>query len=177
LKFLPVGLYPLTWVYQILYHILPDSEKTAPTVTGSILKYERTGVDAENAMICTFPSAIGIATSGIHVATDPGDRGSIAVKIHGTEGEIQVAHPAYRPQSYTIIPAAKGSKPVRKEMPIPAGHGMHWEADAAARCLRDGKLECETIPLEESILVMQAMDKVREIGNFRYPEQIESTDH
>jgi hypothetical protein len=171
-----VGLYPLTWVYQILYHTLPDSEKRAPIVTGSISKYERTGVDADNAVICTFSSSIGIATSGLRVATEPGDYESIGAKIQGTEGEIRIPHPIYRPESYTIIPRAKGSKPETKEMPIP-GHGMHWEADAAARCLRDGKLESKVMPLEESILIMEAMDKVREIGNFRYPENIESTDH
>lgn len=60
---------------------------------------------------------------------------------------------------------------------MPAGKGMHWEADEAARCLRDGKLESETMPLEESLLVMEAMDSVRAQAGFRYPEVIESTEH
>ncbi|RPB00010.1 NAD(P)-binding protein [Choiromyces venosus 120613-1] len=174
---LDLGLYPLTWVYQILYHTLPEAEKKAPVVTGTISKYERTGVDADNVVVATFPRSIGIATSSIRVATDPGARGSVAVKIQGTEGEIQVAHPAYRPQSYTIIPNDKNSKPETRQIPVPVGYGMYWEADTAARCLRDGKLESDIMPLDESILIMEAMDKVREIGDFRYPEKIESTDY
>lgn len=37
----------------------------------------------------------------------------------------------------------------------------------------DGKLESEVLPLNETILVMEIMDRVREIGGLKYPEQIE----
>lgn len=66
------------------------------------------------------------------------------------------------------------AKTETSEFAMPAGHGMHWEADAAARCLRDGRLEEEMMPLEESIVVMEAMDRVRELSGLRYPEAIES---
>jgi hypothetical protein len=39
--------------------------------------------------------------------------------------------------------------------------------------LGDGKLESEVLPLEETILVMEIMDRVREIGGLKYPEHIE----
>lgn len=172
-----VGLYPLTWVYQTLYHTLPEAEKAPPVITGAISKYERTGVDAENVVVCKFPSSIGIATSSIRVATDPDETGHPAIKIQGTEGEIRVDHPAYRPLGYTIVPVGKGSKVERIERPIPAGHGMHWEADEAARCLRDGKTESDVMSLSESILVMEAMDTLRAQSDFKYPAKIESTEH
>jgi len=64
-----------------------------------------------------------------------------------------------------------------KVFPHPAvGRGFFWEADGAARALRDGKLDCETMPLNESILIMEAMDKVRYDNGFRYPESIKKTD-
>ncbi|KAH0610813.1 uncharacterized protein H6S33_011240 [Morchella sextelata] len=174
---LDLGVYSLTWVYQTLYHTLPAAVKpqSAPTITGTISKYERTGVDAENAVIVKFPNSIGIATSSIRVAADPEDTNHTAIKIQGTLGEIRVDHPAYAPAGYSIIVAGKGAE--RVECPVPAGKGMHWEADEAARCLRDGKLESETMPLEESLLVMEAMDSVRAQAGFRYPEVIESTEH
>ncbi|KAL7274553.1 hypothetical protein RUND412_002551 [Rhizina undulata] len=171
---LDLGIYSLTWVYQILYHALPDAEKRAPVITGAISKYAPTGVDDENVVICSFPNSIGIATSSIQVATDPDESGHPAVRIQGTNGEIQVNYPAYRPTSYTIIGKGKGATVEKKDIPIPEGHGFHWEADGAARCLRDGKLESEVIPLDESILVMEAMDKIREIAGFKYPEGLES---
>lgn len=37
----------------------------------------------------------------------------------------------------------------------------------------DGKLESEVLPLSETILIMEIMDRVREIGGLRYPEFIE----
>lgn len=54
---------------------------------------------------------------------------------------------------------------------------MFWEADACARCLRDGKTESEVMPLEESVTIMEVMDQVREQGDLRYPERIESTEY
>jgi hypothetical protein len=172
-----VGLYPLTWVYMCLYHTLPEEEKakSIPSVMGTISLFELTGVDAENVVISTFPRSIGVASSSIRVATDPDNSGQIAVRISGTKGEIQVPHPTYRPESYTLI--KEGKLVGRKEFLIPGGHGMFWEADGAVRALREGKLECEVMPLEESLLVMEAMDKVRYDNGFKYPEAIEKTDH
>ena len=54
---------------------------------------------------------------------------------------------------------------------------MFWEADEAARCLRDGKLESEWISWEESTLIMETMDEVRRQGGLEYPELIESAEY
>lgn len=128
-------------------------------------------------VVCKFPSSIGIATSSVRVATDPDESGAPCARIQGTKGEIRVDHPAYRPVAYTIVPVGKGAKVERVEHPIPAGHGMHWEADEAARCLRDGKTESDVMSLSESILIMEAMDSLRAQNDFKYPAKIESTEH
>jgi hypothetical protein len=39
--------------------------------------------------------------------------------------------------------------------------GPHWEAGTAASAIRDGQIEYYTMPLEESLLVMQVTDKMR----------------
>ena len=171
---LDLGLYSLTWVYQILYHTQPPEFRKPPIVTGSMNLY-RTGVDDNAVVVCTWPDSIGIATTNLYTATDPNNSGNPCVKIQGTGGEIQIAHPAYRPTKVTVITGI-GSSAVTEssEFSLPPGHGMHWEADAAARCLRDGKLEDDMMPLEESIIITEAMDKVREISGLKYPESIES---
>ena len=61
------------------------------------------------------------------------------------------------------------------EFPIP-GAGMFYEADAVARCLRDGEKESSVMPLDESLLLMRVMDEVRYGNEFRYPEEIETLD-
>jgi hypothetical protein len=53
---------------------------------------------------------------------------------------------------------------------------MFWEADEAARCLRDGKKESGSIPWEESLVIMETMDEVRRQGGLVYPETIETTE-
>lgn len=59
-----------------------------------------------------------------------------------------------RPESYTFFPRksdgdvdVQAAKTVTRDIP---GHGMFWEADAVARCLRDGKKEADLCPLGAS---------------------------
>lgn len=118
--------------------------------------------------------------TNIRVAADPDEKGTAgpAIRIQGTKGEIQVFGHPFRPTGYRVIPK-KGLGEVRNvECSFPAeGHGMYWEADEVARCLRDGKLESEGLPWEESIVIMEVMDEVRRQGSLTYPQKIESTEY
>jgi hypothetical protein len=42
-----------------------------------------------------------------------------------------------------------------------AGTGFQFEAEEAARCLRDGLLESPLCPLDESLRIMELMDEAR----------------
>jgi hypothetical protein len=53
---------------------------------------------------------------------------------------------------------------------------MFWEADECARCIRDGRLESEGMPLEETVEVMRVMDQVREQGGLVYPGGLEGVE-
>ena len=114
----------------------------------------------------------------LRVSTNPDEMGSggPTIRIQGTKGEIQVEGPAFRPERYRIVPK-KGEGEIKTvECPFPGnGKGMYWEADEVARCLRDGKLESEGLPWEESIVIMEVMDEIRRQGGLTYPEKIEST--
>lgn len=185
---LDLGIYSLTWVFQILYHCQDSQQKEKPNVLAAINKYERTGADELTSAIIQFPknNTHGIATTALRVATCPDGQGSPAAgpaaRIQGTLGEIQVIGPLYRPEEYRIF--KKGSELGKYEVvkcPIPTdpersnwGHGMFWEADEAARCLRDKKLESGGMPWEESLVIMETMDEIRRQGNLVYPELIET---
>lgn len=114
----------------------------------------------------------------LRVSTDPDGEGSSrpTIRIQGTKGEVQIEGPAFRPEAYRIIPK-KGEGEIKEvKCPFPGnGKGMYWEADEVARCLRDGKLESEGLPWEESIVIMEVMDEVKRQGGLTYPEKIEST--
>uniref|UniRef100_L2FSP7 D-xylose 1-dehydrogenase (NADP(+), D-xylono-1,5-lactone-forming) n=1 Tax=Colletotrichum fructicola (strain Nara gc5) TaxID=1213859 RepID=L2FSP7_COLFN len=177
---LDLGIYSLTWIFQTLYH-LQEGEKESPQVLAAVQKYPVTGADESTSMILNFPKhqMTGIATTSMRVATDPDGAGKSApaIRVQGSEGEIQVAHPAFRPLSYKFI--KKDGTVEAVDCPIPTdpgrnnwGHGMFWEADECARCLRDGKLESSTLPLSESLVIMETMDSAIKQGGIKYPELI-----
>ncbi|KAL4942940.1 hypothetical protein BDV06DRAFT_153927 [Aspergillus oleicola] len=189
---LDLGIYALTWVFQILYHTLPRSERTAPSqITSHMAKYPGTGVDEETTMLITFPTTTpsafpnrtshAVAMTAFRVATDPDNRNSAgpSIQIQGTKGHIQILGPAYRPERYRVIPSCESGEVSAIQdvhMPVPGGaRGMFWEADEVARCLRDGRLESETLPWDESIVIMEVMDTVRQQGGLTYSESLEST--
>lgn len=182
-----MGIYSLTWVFQTLYHTQPASARNPPSVTSSVTKYARTGADEMTSMILTFPptpttpAAHGIALTNLRVATDVDGHNSAgpAIRIQGSKGEVQVDGPAFRPTHYRVIPKGDGSgEPEVREVdcPIP-GKGMFWEADEAARCLRDGRVESEGLGWEESVVIMETMDEVRRQNGLVYPERIETLDY
>lgn len=180
---LDLGIYALTWVFQTLYHVQPEEVKETPQVTSAINTYH-TGADETTAIIVNFPGhkSMGIATTSIQVASDPDSKGGAgpAIRIQGTKGEIQLTGPAFRPLQFKIVRKG-GDKPEVYDFPIPKdekrdfGHGMFWEADECARCLRDGKKQSESMPWTESVAIMEVMDKALADGGVVYPETI-STD-
>ncbi|BEI80400.1 hypothetical protein CcaverHIS002_0109290 [Cutaneotrichosporon cavernicola] len=82
-----------------------------------------------------------------------------------------VSCPTRRPSLAAPSPEAPAVKPdditeeTEHRFSIPAGNGMHYEADHVARCLRDGKLESDRMPLAESRVVQGWLDTVRKGGN------------
>ncbi len=109
----------------------------------------------------------------IQTGVDGANTGGPAILIQGSAGEIQVMGPAYKPLQYRIVKKDGGGKVEVVDCPVPQdkeqgrGHGMFWEADECARCLRDGKLESDTLPLSESIVIMEPMDAALEQGGVK----------
>ncbi|EFW98575.1 oxidoreductase [Grosmannia clavigera kw1407] len=190
---LDLGIYSLTWLFQILYHLQPDADdgKESPRVLAAMDKYRNTGVDESTTMLLHFPrhGTTGIATSSMRFDTgvDAAHPAGPAILIQGSAGEIQVIGSAYQPLQYRVVRrrvAADGQQTATTETktetetvdcPIPQpGRGMFWEADECARCLRDGRLESETLPLDESIVIMETMEEALRQGGIKYPELITS---
>ncbi|RAR04248.1 NAD(P)-binding protein [Stemphylium lycopersici] len=172
-----------------------EEETIDPIVTSAVTRYAPTGADETTTVLLHFPDSAtggrggggghGIATTSIQVATTPNATHpfSDAIRIQATLGDLTIDY-APRPRTYTLIPAqnAKRGKPasfeyevVEKFKDIPGGgHGMFWEADECARCIREGRLESEILGLEETEAIMRVLDRVRAQGGVVYPERIES---
>lgn len=183
---LDLGVYALTWVFQVLYHIQPEAEKEKPEVVAGINKYH-TGSDDSTAIILRFPkhNTLAVATTSMRTSTDPSDKGLMpSVRIQGAKGEIQVANPSFRPDDYRIIRKDGGGEVETVKFSHPGdparggwGQGFYWQADEAARCIRDGKLESPVMPLDESIAIMEVVDAAFRQGGITYPDHITSTDY
>ncbi|PGG95630.1 hypothetical protein GX51_08198 [Blastomyces parvus] len=186
---LDVGVYSLTWAFQILYHTRPLAERKPPsTISSQMIHYPATGADESTTVLLEFPQstpagthkAQAVAMTNFRLISDPDGKWSAGptVRIQGTRGEIQVFGYPFHPDSFKVIPLGEGRaiREVVGEFPG-QGKGMYWEADEAARCVRDGKLESETMSWEESLVIMDVMDEVRKQGGLRYPDEIESTEY
>ena len=204
---LDLGVYSLTWVFQTIYHPLPPAQRSPPDQILALVDKYPTGADEKTSIMLHFPTAPGaaaaasagssskkphsaqaIALTNFRVATDPDGFNSArpAIRIQGTRGEVQVDGPAFRPTVWRFIPFEEHDVQSRKEgknervketvCEIP-GQGMFWEADECARCVRDGKGESEGLGWEESCVIMEVMDRVREQGGVKYPGAIESVEY
>lgn len=49
-------------------------------------------------------------------------------------------------------------------------HGFIYEAEAVARCVRNGEIESQVMPHDESLLVMKTMDQIRFDNGLSYPQ-------
>jgi dihydrodiol dehydrogenase / D-xylose 1-dehydrogenase (NADP) len=143
-----------------------------------------------------------IATTSIRISNNPAslakqeDKIGPNIRIQGSRGEIQVFPPAFRPTRTRVIDYESGHVE-DKSWPQPGpgtgsgwyngfgagknsegeGHGMFWEADEAARAVRDGRLEGALEGWGESVLIMEIMDEARKKAGLVYPEKIETLDY
>lgn len=203
---LDLGIYSLTWVFLVLYHLQHNSkegtDRHGPIVKAALSKYGGTGCDEMTSIVLDFPDvhvgslsantkngngdAHAIALTNIRVSHSPNDAhpSPDPVRIQGTLGDITVSAPSYRPTSFTLTPAQNVSRDKLADFEfetnrfdIPAGHGMFWEADECARCIRDEKLESDVMSWNETLEIMKVMDEVRRQGGLDYPEAIESCEY
>lgn len=49
------------------------------------------------------------------------------------------------------------------------GNGYNCEAAEVGKCLREGKLESEVMPLDETLSIIKTMDKIRGEWGLNYP--------
>ena len=182
---LDLGVYPINWIFQILYHTRPDDDKEIPQITACVQRHSN-GADESNVTVLSFPGQklIGVATSSFRIDHDTdGLCSNVGVCIQGSLGEIQIGTPASRPTWYKLLKKTADGRGTIKTVQYPQpfdekrrwGHGTFWEADECARCIRDGKMESSVMPLSESLLIMEVLEQSLQHGGVKYPEAIRSS--
>lgn len=88
------------------------------------------------------------------------------MEILGTRGRILLHGPIFNPSGYTVT-RADGSQS-HHELPR-RGSGYGYQIEAVMQCLRARLTECDTMPLDETLSIMETMDEARRHFGLRYP--------
>ena len=149
---LDVGVYCLQ-LASMVYGKQP-SEIISQVALGS------TGVDELSATIfkysdtemATIATAIRLTTP--HEARIMGSKGYIALSDWWRPSEMTVVVSGQEPETLTF----------QNE-----GNGFNYEAAAVGQCIRSGLNECDVMPLNETLAIMDTMDRIRDVWGLRYP--------
>jgi len=71
----------------------------------------------------------------------------------------------------SVLLRLSGCLSVRDTVAAIEGNGYNYEAAEVIRCLREGVLESDLIPLDDTIAVMRTMDSLRRDWKLRYPSE------
>lgn len=156
---LDVGVYPVSFASMLL---------GTPDRISSMAELGATGVDEQAAIILGYTGgAMAVILTAIRTRT-PSE-----TTIMGTDGMIRIHPPSWVATKLTIH--REGQEP--EDMAIPfAGNGYNYQAAETHACLRAGKLESDVIPLDETLSILETMDKIRSQWGLQYPMELDITD-
>jgi hypothetical protein len=126
-----------------------------------------TGADAEVATIMTHANgAVSTSMSSSRAA------GPNRASVIGTEGRIEIDRFFWSPSVLRVF-APDGSLLEEFDGALDADgpRGMHLEALAAERLVRDGILAGDVLPIAESVGIMGTLDEIRRQIGVVYPSE------
>ena len=100
-------------------------------------------------------------------------RTATLASVAGTAGRVDIGDPLEpRGRWYGPAPLRFSSRDATQTAtwePTERDFGLHLEACEVARCVSEGRLESELMPLDESVAIMGLMDEVRRQLGVVYP--------
>jgi predicted dehydrogenase len=119
-----------------------------------------TGVDEQSAVVMGYDAGrLAVAVSGVRMSTPH------EAMIIGTEGRIRLHSPWWRGTRLTL---SAGGKDETFDLPF-KGNGYTHEAEEVGRCLAAGKRESDIMPLNETLAIMNTLDRIRAQWGLNYP--------
>lgn len=140
---LDLGVYPLTLPWLLL---------GPPDTVAATAAPAPTGVDANTGILLGYRAgAVALLHCGM-TAESPQ-----TATVIGTTGRIEIGAPFYRPSRLMLHRAGAAAETFTLEIP---GHGYTYQAQEVARCLRAGRTESPMMPLDESVAVIELLDRI-----------------
>lgn len=153
---LDVGIYPITYVIHMMDR-LPDK------VT-SLAYIGHTNVDEINTLSFLYEDGT-VAELSSSVTTNIGHDALIV----GDKGKIEV--PSFWRADSAKLYDASDNLIETFSMPVEPNNYIH-EAEEVNRCLREGKLESDLLPLQDTLAIMKVMDDIRAAWGLVYPSEM-----
>lgn len=150
---LDVGIYPLTFISMVLGNEIKEVVSTCTKTA--------TGMDEQNAIILKYDNGVmAMAHSGMLAGTE-----QYGI-VYGTKGYLI----AENINNVTGIKVYTKDRKLIREFSVPKQiTGFEYQVRASMKAIREGWLECEEIPHEESVIMMELMDRLRADWGVRYP--------
>ena len=119
-----------------------------------------TGVDELSATIFKYSDyELATIATAIRLSTPQ------EARIMGSKGVIALSN-WWQPSEMTV--AVSGHEPETLRFNN-EGNGFNYEAAAVGNCIRSGLIECDVMPLDETLAIMDTMDRIRDVWGLRYP--------
>lgn len=131
-----------------------------PTDIVSQVAIGETGVDELSVLVFKYSDyEMATLTSAIRLTTPH------EARVMGTEGYIAIPN-FWHPSELTVV--RSGQAPELLRFPY-EGEGFQFEAIEVGECLRAGLTESPVYPLDETLTIMETMDRIRADWGLRYP--------
>ena len=149
---LDLGVYPVSLAHMVFGR---------PESIVSLASLGPTGVDDQSGILLRYAAGqIAVLHTAMGVVTPT------EASIIGTQGRLRLHSHFYRTDDLTLSQPGKRDRQIHHRR---KGNGLHYQALAVMESLRQGRLECETMPLSESLAVMETLDAIRAPWGLRYP--------
>lgn len=149
---LDAGVYPVSLASMVF--------RKQPQRIAGLAEFQN-GVDVQDALTFEYDGG-GMAV--MHITLKAQIPPEFAV--FGSAGRIRVHPPLFRPTRLTLTRPGRDDEII--EMPL-EGNGWNYQAVEVQACMHAGKTESAVMPLDETLAIMQTLDRVRALWNFKYP--------
>ncbi|MBB6003424.1 Gfo/Idh/MocA family protein [Arcicella rosea] len=149
-----IGIYPL-FISKLLLG--------KPSEVKAVATFAPTGVDMNCAVALAFPSG---ATASLY-STLAAETETTCI-IYGTKGKIAISGRFHETFSFTLKLAGEEPQVFQTER---NGYGYSYEAIDVQRCLTEGRIENDRLPLQFSLELMELMCEIRSQIGLKYPQE------
>jgi predicted dehydrogenase len=154
---LDMGIYPISFICYLLGELPVDIK--------SMTRFSDRGVDEISNYMFRFPSGC-LA----NICTSYNLKMKNEAIIYGTKGFIDF--PQFSIGQQFTIHKHEGTNDIKDTIDVLESNqdnGFIYQVEEVVHCIQEGKLESKIIPLNETIGIMEVMDKMREEWGLIYP--------